>query len=312
MKFSIRHLIRFLKQKPLPTIQSHTFQKRNPALFAAVQPNPLTANLVSQVCRYDALESSRFRNWIAQLNEPWFPHRKLWELAFICEALSERNLLNENCRGLGFAVGTEKLPALFASMGCDITATDLPINDDRNDKWAKTNQYTGSLDGLNKDKLCPQELFSKKVTFQPVDMNHIPASLRDYDFTWSTCSFEHCGNIELGLRFLEHQMACLKPGGIAVHTTEFNLTSNQNTCTKGDFVIYRLCDIEAIIERLKNHGHAVEPIDVHSGDHVVDQIIDQPPYSEFSEMAISKRKHMRLNLKGFVSTSIALIIKKSF
>jgi len=56
----------------------------------------------------------------------------------------------------------------------------------------------------------------------------------------------------------------------------------------------------------------VEPIDVHSGDHVVDQIIDQPPYSEFSEMAISKRKHMRLNLKGFVSTSIALIIKKSF
>ena len=312
MKFSIRHLIRFLKQKPLPTIQSHTFQKRNPALFAAVQPNPLTANLVSQVCRYDALESSRFRNWIAQLNEPWFPHRKLWELAFICEALSERNLLNENCRGLGFAVGTEKLPALFASMGCDITATDLPINDDRNDKWAKTNQYTGSLDGLNKDKLCPQELFSQKVTFQPVDMNHIPASLRDYDFTWSTCSFEHCGNIELGLRFLEHQMACLKPGGIAVHTTEFNLTSNQNTCTKGDFVIYRLCDIEAIIERLKSRGHAVEPIDVHSGNHVVDQIIDQPPYSEFSEMAISKRKHMRLNLKGFVSTSIALIIKKSF
>lgn len=312
MNFSIKRFIRFLKQKPLPRIQSHTFSKRNPALFAAVQPNPLTANLVSQVCRYDALNSSSFRNWVAQLNEPWFPHRKLWELAFICEALRERDLLKENCRGLGFAVGTEKLPALFASMGCDITATDLPIDDNRNDKWAKSNQYIGSLDGLNKDKLCPQELFSQKVTFQPVDMNHIPASLRDYDFTWSTCSFEHCGNLELGLTFLERQMACLKPGGVAVHTTEFNLTSNKNTLTKGDFVIYRLCDIEEIIERLKNQGHVVELIDIHSGVHVVDQIIDQPPYSEFSEMAISKRQHMRLNLLGYVSTSIALIIKKSF
>ena len=152
MKFSIKSLIRnFSKQKIPPTIQSHTFSKKNPNLFAEIQPNPLTAKLVSQVCRYDTLSSPRFRNWVTKLNEPWFPHRKLWELAFICEALHERNFLKEGCRGLGFAGGTEKLPALFASMGWDITASDLPIDDDRNDKWAKTNQYSGTLDGLNKD-----------------------------------------------------------------------------------------------------------------------------------------------------------------
>lgn len=313
MKFSIKSLIRyFSKRKTPPTIQSHTFSKRNLALFAEIQPNPSTAKLVSQVCRHDTLSSPRFRNWVTKLNEPWFPHRKLWELAFICEALHERNFLKEGCRGLGFAVGTEKLPALFASMGCDITASDLPIDDDRNDKWAKTNQYSGTLDGLNKDELCAPNIFTKKVNFVPVDMNRISADLRDYDFTWSTCSFEHCGNLELGLRFLERQMECLKPGGIAVHTTEFNLTSNKKTVTKGDYVIYRLRDIEEIIERLKKQGHTVEPIDIHNGNHPVDQIIDQPPYSEFSDMAVSKRKHMRLNLRGYVSTSIALIITKSF
>ena len=143
-------------------------------------------------------------------------------------------------------------------------------------------------------------------------MNRISADLRDYAFTWSTCSFEHCGNLELGLRFLERQMECLKPGGIAVHTTEFNLTSNKKTVTKGDYVIYRLRDIEEIIERLKKQGHTVEPIDIHNGNHAIDQIVDQPPYSEFSDMAVSKRKHMRLNLRGYVSTSIAIIITKSF
>ena len=312
MKFSIKNLTRyFSKQNTLPTIQSHAFQKRNPVLYAKIQPNPLTAKLVSQVCRYDTLNSPRFRYWVEKLKEPWFPHRKLWELAFICEALSERSLLKENCKGLGFAVGTEKLPALFASMGCDITASDLPIDDDRKDKWAETNQYSGSLDGLNKDDLCPKTIFSQKVKFLPVDMNRISADLQDYDFTWSTCSVEHCGNLELGLRFLERQMDCLKPGGIAVHTTEFNLTSNKKTVTKGDYVIYRLCDIEEIIDRLKSQGHTVEPIDIHNGNHLVDQIIDQPPYGEFSDMAISKRKHMRLNLRGYVSTSIALIITKS-
>ena len=310
MKFSIKNLTRyFSKQNTLPTIQSHAFQKRSSSLRKN-SANPLTAKLVFRcVDTTRSILKISLLGW--KIKRALVFHRKLWELAFICEALSERSLKKENCKGLGFAVGTEKLPALFASMGCDITASDLPIDDDRKDKWAETNQYSGSLDGLNKDELCPKTIFSQKVKFLPVDMNRISADLQDYDFTWSTCSFEHCGNLELGLRFLERQMDCLKPGGIAVHTTEFNLTSNKKTVTKGDYVIYRLCDIEEIIDRLKSQGHTVEPIDIHNGNHLVDQIIDQPPYGEFSDMAISKRKHMRLNLRGYVSTSIALIITKS-
>ncbi|MCX7406030.1 MAG: hypothetical protein NT089_09920, partial [Planctomycetia bacterium] len=70
--------------------------------------------LVSQVCRHATLDSNTFRNWALALQEPWRAHRKLWELAFIAQALEERGMLAPTRRGLGFAVGTEKLPSLFA------------------------------------------------------------------------------------------------------------------------------------------------------------------------------------------------------
>lgn len=53
-----------------------------------------------------------------------FLHRKEWEFVSVCQALEERGMLSEGKCGLGFAVGKEPLPALLASRGCTITATD--------------------------------------------------------------------------------------------------------------------------------------------------------------------------------------------
>ena len=137
-------------------------------------------------------------------------------------------------------------------------------------------------------------------------MNHVPADLTGYDFTWSTCSFEHCGSLELGLAFLQRQLDCLRPGGVAVHTTEFNLSSNDETLAVGPSVIYRLRDIEDMIQRLRSQGHHVEPLDIDPGDHEVDRFVDLPPYSGPGGI-----KHLRLDLEGFASTSLGLIIRKA-
>ena len=257
---------------------------------------------VSSLCTFDQLDSPRFRHWAAAIQEPWRAHRKLWELAYICEALEERGMLQPGRRGLGFAVGAEKLPAFFAARGCLITATDLPVEDERNQQWAKTGQWVGNLASLNHTSLCPEQTFRDNVTYRPVDMNQIPADLTGFDFTWSTCSFEHCGSIDLGLRFLEEQMRCLKPGGVAVHTTEFNLSSNDATVTDGGCVIFRLKDIERIITLLRARGHAVEPLDLATGNTELDRHIDPSPYTQ--------DRHLRLDLFGYASTSIGLIIRK--
>jgi SAM-dependent methyltransferase len=275
------------------------FAKADPSIYVGgTRPNGTTSSL----CAFDQLDSPRFRHWAAALQEPWRAHRKLWELAYICETLDERGMLQPGRRGLGFAVGAEKLPALFAARGCKITATDLPAEDERNQAWAQTGQWVGNLASLSHPAICPEQAFRDNVSYRPVDMNDIPADLTGFDFTWSTCSFEHCGSIELGLRFLEEQMRCLAPGGVAVHTTEFNLSSNDATVMDGGCVIFRLRDIEGIIAALRDAGHDVEPLDLSTGSRELDRHVDAAPYSQ--------DRHLRLDLWGYASTSIGLIIRK--
>lgn len=304
--------IRSEKPRLPPPIHPHRMRRDQPELhLRGPRRRDDSRQLVSQLCRYQTLASDTFRHWAEALHEPWRPHRKLWELAFIYQALDERDMLREGRRGLGFAVGAEKLPAAFAARGCEITATDLPGDDERRTPWAETGQWVGELEALNQDGLCDPALFHKRVTYRPVDMNHVPADLGGFDFTWSTCSFEHCGSLELGLEFLERQMDCLLPGGVAVHTTEFNLSSNDGTVADGPCVIYRLRDMEAICARLAASGHTVEPLDIDPGSHALDGFVDEPPYSDWQTAPLAKVKHLRLNLWGHASTSIALIIRKA-
>jgi hypothetical protein len=239
-------------------INSWLFPKNN-----SFQPNQ---QLISQLCRFEELNTDCFRLWISKLKEPWRRERKLWELAFISQVLHENEMLQPGKRGLGFAIGQEKLPALFASMGCHIVATDLPESSEDSLVWQNSNQHLTNLNTLNSDGICDPVLFGENVSIRRVDMNDIPDDLEGFDFTWSTCSFEHCGSLKLGLNFIENQMKCLKPGGIAVHTTEFNLSSNRKTINEGITCIYRKKDIKALYKRLK-HQYIFSPLDFRIGQH---------------------------------------------
>jgi hypothetical protein len=316
MKALVRKLRKWLGPMGMPLpggppVRPHLLRRDRPELHLRRPRRDDSRSLVSQLCRYQTLDSATFRHWADVLGEPWRPHRKLWELAFICQALEERNMLRRDRRGLGFAVGAEKLPALFAARGCDITATDLPADDERRTPWAQTGQWVGEREALNAAGLCEPEAFRKRVEYRPIDMNHIPVDLTGYDFTWSTCSFEHCGSLQLGIDFLRRQMDCLVPGGVAVHTTEFNLSSNGSTVADGPCVIYRLRDMEAVCGQLVAEGHQVEPLDVDPGRHRLDRFVDEPPYCDWFTTPAPKVKHLRLNLWGHASTSIALVIRKA-
>jgi len=307
----LRSIFQPKKSTHYPQIRISEFSHLHPELHHRPSKKVFRTKLISQLCRYSTLDSSCFRDWAKQLKEPWRAHRKLWELAFICQALDERGMLASGCKGLGFAVGQEKLPAFFAARGCSITATDLDKSDKRIKPWAETNQWSDSLETLNQYGLCDPKLFQERVVFRAVDMNMIPSDLRDFDFTWSTCSFEHCGSLDLGLQFLQRQMDCLKPGGIAVHTTEFNLSSNDQTLNDSQCVIYRLKDIESICHKLVLQGHTIEPLDLDPGSDFFDRHVDTIPYWDWNTSQPSEIKHLRLNLAGYVSTSIALIIHKA-
>ena len=133
-------------------------------------------------------------------------------------------------------------------------------------------------------------------------MNDIPLSLTAYDFTWSSCAFEHLGSIEKGIQFVINSTKCLRSGGIAVHTTEFNLSSNEDTFENEGLVFFRKKDIEDLIARLEQSGCIVAPLNLTIGERVEDGFIDLPPFKN--------SPHLKLALFGYLTTSIGLIIKK--
>lgn len=259
----------------------------------------LTSKLVTQ----SDFESNWYDRWCEILHQKKVYHRKYLEYVWILQALSERDMLGKGKKGLGFAAGEEPLPSAFASLGCEILATDLAPSDPHAVYW-DNGQLTKGLDSLYKSAIVDRKTFEKRVSYRPVNMNRIPKELRQeqFDFTWSSCAFEHLGSIQNGLNFIIAQMDCLKKGGWAAHTTEFNLSSDLDTIDYQEVVLFRRQDILSLKERLESLGHYVEPISFDTGNQPYDKHIDMPPYRS--------EPHLKLQFNQYKITSILLLIQK--
>ncbi|ATU94515.1 hypothetical protein BLM14_19545 (plasmid) [Phyllobacterium zundukense] len=212
-------------------------------------------------------------------------------------------VVGEGRRALGFAVGQEPLPSAFAALGTQVVATDAPPDVGEEKGWRKSNEHASGLAETHKPDLIDWDSYQKLASAQACDMTNIDPTLTGFDLCWSCCSFEHLGDIEAGLRFVEESVErTLAPGGIAIHTTEFNLSSNDATIESGATVLYRLKDMVAFAERLRLRGHHVEAIKVAPDAHVLDFFVDTPPF----EAPV----HLKLQLLGYTSTSVALIIRR--
>lgn len=256
----------------------------------------------SELCKAMDYKATWYKRWCDELSEVPNYHRKQWEFVFVMQALWERGCIAEGKHGLVFAVGGEPLPAMFAKYGCTILATDIFPEQGITKGWAETGQLCVGVESLNNRGICAKESFNKLVSYKAVDMNAIPDDLKDFDFNWSSCSFEHLGTLKKGFDFLKNQLKTLKPGGWSVHTTEYNISSNDETQENNDTVIYRQRDIEKIVTKLRNEGHLVEEMDFSIGGLPEDFMVDVEPHKQ--------AVHIKLQVGKYVVTSIGLIIQK--
>jgi hypothetical protein len=267
-----------------------------------IKQQPSKLGIGSTLCQQVHFSLDEYRFWIAQLGLEPRLHRKDWEYFYVSQALWDRDLLAAGKRGLGFAVGHEPMPALFAKYGCEVVATDQAPEAAVKWGWSQSGQHTGVLSELERPSICPTEQFYQRVSFRNVDMNNIPDDLTDFDFCWSICSFEHLGSLEHGINFVENSMRTLKSGGTAIHTTEFNLSSNHDTIESENLSIYRRRDVEAMANRLTNLGYSVAPLDLEPRMGFVETVIDLPPYRH--------SPHLRLRIDKYDCTSVGIIITK--
>ncbi len=256
------------------------------------------------MCTQAQLSSETFQKWVPEIKEtPMRMHRKIWEYCYIIQALAERNMLEPGRRGLGFAVGQEPISALLAKYGCQILATDLDTENADKGQWVETGQHAANLESLNARGICPPDLFRERVNFRFMDMRHLPppAEVGQFDFLWSSCSLEHLGTMELGEQFIFESLKYLRPGGFAVHTTEFNFSSNLKTQFGGADVLFRKRDLIRIARRLRREGHRIT-LDFTKGNGVHDKFVDKPPFAHVV--------HLRLQLYTYIVTSYGFIIQK--
>jgi hypothetical protein len=270
--------------------------------------------LGSIVCRYADFAESWYKNQELNLmirrmfaghsaEKVDFVNRKFWEWCAIAQALDERCMLRTGIKGLGFAVGQEPLTSHFAGRGCEVLATDL---DQRaSDKeWIASAQHAASKEILFQPLLVNRDVFDSRVTFQSADMRTLEGLRGGYDFTWSSCALEHLGTLEAGLDFIVRSAELLNPGGVGVHTTEFNVQSNDRTIEHGGNVIYRRRDILMLAETLRSRGLDLVSPNFDVGNHRFDVEFDRPPYMT------SDVPHLKLEIDGHVCTSFMLIIEK--
>lgn len=235
-------------------------------------------------------------------------HRKIWEEVYVVNTLENAGKLAPGMRGICFGVGQERLPAYFASRGARVLGTDLAPSNQDAASWINTDQH-GSLEKLFHEDLVTKDQFDSLVEFQYADMNNIsPALHGQFDFCWSICAFEHLGSIENGLRFVENSGKLLKAGGIAVHTTEYNYSSNDQTIDNWGTVLFRRKDFESLAERLINGGYRIPSLDFDVGSTPMDQFIDVPPYPGHRSFLDSNLSplHLKLLVDGFPATCFGL------
>ena len=229
-------------------------------------------------------------------------HRKQWEYVFIIKALEELDMLVPGKKALVFAAGTERLISFFASKGVHVTATDMDANKAAEAGWSNTNQHASSKDTLFYSELISRKTFDELVEYRTLDMNHLPAKLfQRFDFVWSTCSLEHVGSILLGQIFTLQSVRLLRQGGVAVHTTEFTLSSLDKTLDYDGTVLWRKLDVQNMINSARVLGMNVSSGCFEAGNDLLDQNPDVPPYSSYN--------HIKLKLAGHIVTSVGWLVQ---
>ena len=117
--------------------------------------------------------------------------------------------------------------------------------------------------------------------------------------------------------FIENSLRTLKPGGLAVHTTEYNYTNEVESLDHWPTVFFQDKHFEQLAEKLKGKGYEVADLSFDIGNKPLDRYIDIPPYSEGEGWItkanwgnVNQHAHLKLSVDGFPCTSFGMIINK--
>jgi hypothetical protein len=253
---------------------------------------------VGQFCTMSQFEDPAFAEIAEAMGMAPTQTRRSWEQAWIVSMLATAGLVTQGRRGLGFGVGRERIPALLASRGVAVLASDTPHQP------VEVQLPPGAHHmALFHPEILHLTDFEQLVAYRPIDMTSVPADLDgQFDFCWSASAADRLGSVAAATQFLEDSLRVLRPGGLSLHTLAFNIRSDVVTLEHPGLSLMRRRDLEALAAQLQVMGHELLPVNFHPGLLPLDGEVaigpDAPPRP--------KQRH-----GGLVFTSLGLAIRKA-
>lgn len=269
-----------------------------PAPIAWRLEAPLMDRPVCQLCTAGQFDEPAFAEIAQALALAPRLHRKVWEQVYIVSALATEGAIAEGRTAVALGGERARVAALLASRGMGVTVL------------GQAGRLTPreTKDGLHLfyPEIVHLDDFERLVRYAEADLraaDDLSALVgAGYDTLFTCGALHRLGRIEAALHMIEAAMALLRPGGIAVHTFDFNVGADEETLDTEEGCLPRRRDIEALILRLGAAGHEVLPLNLHPGHDEADGQVDVPPFG---------LPHLKVEVQRHVASSIGLTIRKA-
>ena len=250
----------------------------------------------------DYIYRKGWSNNIIGWRKPGFIHRKDWEWALGIMAIKRFGKLNKNSKAIGVASAHEVILFYLANILNHVYGTDL---------YDPKFTYTPTDFPENPRKYAPFPYREDALTALRMDGTKLEFPSDSFDIAFSFSSIEHFGgeNHSGALKSLKEIERVLKPGGIAVITTEYIINGKEHIEFFNEKTIYS--DLIDNLDSLK----LVEPLDLRITTKTLDTVMDYPDvvYWDTSDGNDDfKKTHpvIIIRVKDILLTSVMLVFQK--
>jgi len=233
-----------------------------PAPFLLSTAKPTLADPVTQVATGEQLREPVAGGWMARLRPKGTSGPEHWRKVYTLQALRRYGMLEEGALGLGFERSASGMPAALAAMGTKVVAA-FPSRPGTQPKPAALKR------DLADRAPCSKAAFDENVSARVGSWRRIPDDLVNFDFVWSARANEALYSVAAAAQFVEDAMACLRPGGLAVHTFSYDLAPSGRKIPSTERVMLQQGDIERIALLLVSRGHEVAQFKIDASDPIL-------------------------------------------
>jgi hypothetical protein len=249
---------------------------------------------VSQLCTAAQFDEPAAQEIMKAMGMARRLHRSNWQQLYVVSVLATLGCIAKGRSAIGLGTTRQRIAALLASRGLEVMAMGRP--------GATAPEEARGGYHLFFPEVVRLADFELLVHFAEQDLKEPDLDLGGpYDICWSCDVAQHMGHMDEVLGLVESSLNLLKPGGVAVHTLDFNIGSDTDTIEGNDLTVPRRRDIEVLVQRLVRAGHEVLPVNLHPGHDFADGVVDLRPYS---------LPHLKVQMGDHVVTSLGLAIRR--